>query len=620
MLRQRLGPALVALLIPILSAATAFVMTRPPSPLVAAERLFEAGAFRAVGPVRPERQDVVIIGITEETLDQLPYRSPIDRAFLAELIRSLEAAGVSAIGLDVLLDRPTEPAKDAALRRALREANVPITVITLTGDTPLPEERRRFLASFAGEARRGNANLARDRFDDVVRMHVPVDPATGTLSFPTAVAASLGAPVPTQPFPIAWRRSPGGPPFPTYPAGSVPLLPPGWLSGKAVLIGAMIPGTDEHRTLLSAFGRPSFGVEIHGTVLAQLLERRAEPAPHQPWIGGGALFVMALAGAGLGWWLAGYAAAAALGGLSVLFLAGVVVAYAWTGVLLPPLAPLLALILAGGGTRAWLGRQERRDRQALRSLFSRFVSEPVVQEIMRERDLFMAGGRPRPQQLTATVMFADVAGFTSICERMQPEPLIAWLDLYIDTMAGIIMEHHGVLLRFIGDGILAVFGVPIPRRDEAAITEDARNAARCALAMEEAMERLNDLWHATGQPEAGLRVGLHTGPMVAGSLGTGPRMEFCLLGDTANTGARLEQVGKEHAPDSGRYCTIVVGGPTWERLGGLFPGLEIGELTLRGKREVLAAYRIDREAARRAREGVRVCDHTSASEMSSSAS
>jgi adenylate cyclase len=224
----------------------------------------------------------------------------------------------------------------------------------------------------------------------------------------------------------------------------------------------------------------------------------------------------------------------------------------------------------------------------------------VVDEIMKERDLFMSGGRPRPQELTATVLYADVAGFTTICEGLAPEPLIAWLDRYIDTMAGVIMDHGGVLLRFIGDGILAVFGVPIPRRDEAAIALDANNAARCALAMERAMESLNDAWCAAGLPVGGLRVGLHTGPLVAGSLGTGARMEFCLLGDTANVGARLEQLGKEYADSGLRYCTIVVGEPTWSRFGGAFPGVRIGEFMLRGRHAPMAAYRIDSAAVRQA--------------------
>jgi class 3 adenylate cyclase len=87
--------------------------------------------------------------------------------------------------------------------------------------------------------------------------------------------------------------------------------------------------------------------------------------------------------------------------------------------------------------------------------------------------------------------------------------------------------------------------------------------------------------------------------MVAGSLGTGPRMEFCLLGDTANVGARLEQLGKEHAEPGPRYCTIVVGEPTWSRLGGTCPGIRIGDVLLRGRQAMMGAYRIDSAATRR---------------------
>ena len=585
------------MLILILSASVAFLLTRPPSPLVAVERLFEAVAYRGFSPIRTKNHDVVIIGIKEETLERLPYRSPIDRRFLANVIHSLVGAGVAAVGIDVLFDRPTEPEKDAALRRTLHRTDVPIVVISIAPETPIAPDHRRYLDDFLDGVRQGDANLARDRFDDVVRVHVPVHPLSGTLSFPASLAQALGAPIPDRPFPIAWERTTAVSTVPIYPAETVALLPPAWLKGKVALIGALISGNDEHRTLISAFGHPTFGVEIHAQVLSQLLERQAIPAPRIHWLEILAGVAMAAVGTGVAWWYVGYSVAAILGGLSLLFVASVLAAYAWSGALLPAVPPVLAMLLAGTSTRAWFGREERRDRHALRTLFSRFVSEPVVKEIMRERDLFLSGGRPRPQELTATVLFADVASFTTICERMEPAPLIAWLDQYIDAMAGIIMEHQGVLLRFIGDGILAVFGVPIPRQTEEAIAEDARNAARCALAMEQAMERLNDGWKATGQPEAGLRIGLHTGPLVAGSLGTGPRMEFCLLGDTANTGARLEQIGKDYAEDSPRYCTIVVGGPTWSRLDGLFPGIRIGDLTLRGKRIPLAAYRIDSHAA-----------------------
>jgi class 3 adenylate cyclase/CHASE2 domain-containing sensor protein len=601
MLLRRGRSVVLAVLILVLATAVAMLAVQPPSPLAAAESLLRAIAFRLAGPERSANPRVVIAGITEDTLARLPYRSPIDRGFLASLIDTLSNAGVAAIGLDVLLDRPTEPDKDAALRDAMLQAAVPVVAISVAPDTPEPPERRRYLRSFLSGIRTGDANLARERFDNVVRQHRPFDPATGTPSLPVSIAQALSMPVPTHPFPIDWRRGrDGAPPIPMYPAETIPLLPRDWLRGKAVLIGSMVPGSDEHRTLASAFGRPSFGVEIHAQVLEQLLTGRAAPG-NLRWGGFAAVAGMAAAGMVLAWLWAGLGAVAAGVGVSIAYAAGDIALYSGGGVLFPFVAPVLALGVAGAAVRAWRGRGERRDRRALRALFSRFVSAPVVNEIMRERDLFMAGGRPRPQELTATVLFADVARFTTICERLEPAPLIAWLDRYIDTMAAIIMAHDGVLLRFIGDGILAVFGVPVPRRDDRAVAADARNAAACALEMEQAMQRLNAQWRDEGLPEAGLRIGLHTGPLVAGSLGTGARMEFCLLGDTANVGARLEQLGKEFAGERELYCTIVAGGATWALLEGEFPGLHAGKMQLRGKRLAIDVYRIDSEAAAQVR-------------------
>jgi adenylate cyclase len=603
-MERRTSAAASIALILIFAIAVALLSTRPPSPFAAAERLLDAVAFRFLGPQRPPGSDVVVVGITEETLTAFPYRSPIDRAFLADVIDALAHSGVVAVGLDVVLDRPTEPSKDAALRRALLRADIPVVAVSIAPDTAMPADQRRFLAAFLAGVRTGDANLARDRFDDLVREHVPSHPVTGLPSFPAAIAAALGVSVPDRPFPIEWWR-PGsrphaGPDVPTYPAESVKLLPPGWLSGKVALIGSLIPGSDEHRTLVSAFGRPSFGVEIHAQVVSQLLSGRAVPAQAVPWPEILATAALATAGVALGIAWAGSLAVAALAVVGLGFIAAALTTYAFTGALIPIIAPIMALAAAGGSARAWRGLTDRRDRRALRALFSRFVSEPVVNEIMKERDLFMSGGRPRPQQLTATVLYADIAAFSTICEGLEPEPLIAWLDRYIDTMAGLIMQYDGVLLRFIGDGILAVFGVPVPRRTEAAIATDAQNAARCALAMERAMQGLNDAWCAEGLPVGGLRIGLHTGAMVAGSLGTGARMEFCLLGDTANIGARLEQLGKDYAEPDPRYCTIVVGESTWSRFGGSFPGICLGAFMLRGRHTTVTAYRIDTAAARQA--------------------
>ena len=497
------------------------LLVRPPFPLAAAERLFQSVAFRLFAPMRPPHPRIALIAISEETLSAFPYRSPVDRAFLAGLVNDLSALGAAAIGIDLLLDHATEPAKDALLLGAMRRAQAPVVAISLAPETPLPPQRAQVLQGFLEGVRTGTANLSRDVFDDTVRIHVPLHPATGAPSFPAALARAAGAAVPDHPFPIRWRRTAAGSVAPVYPAEAIALLPPEWLRGRVVLIGSVIPGTDEHRSLASAFGRPSFGIEIHAQVLAQMLDNAVPSVRAFPL--GELLATAGLAAAGLaaGTLLAGRAAILALGGLMLGWIAAVLAVEASGGAIPPAVGPALACLMAGGGIRAWRAQADRRARASVQSLFARFVSAPVAEELLRERDLFLAGGRPKPQELTATVLFSDVAGFTGICEALPPEPLIAWLDRYIDTMSDLVVAHGGVVLRFVGDGILAAFGVPVPRRTEEAIAADALAAARCALAMERAMEALNADWRAAGLPEAGLRIGIHTGPMVAGSLGRG---------------------------------------------------------------------------------------------------
>jgi len=270
---------------------------------------------------------------------------------------------------------------------------------------------------------------------------------------------------------------------------------------------------------------------------------------------------------------------------------GALAAFSAGAPLIAPLAPTLALSLGAGGARSWRGWHERRDRKVLMQLFSRFVGESLVQEFWKQRDSFLDGGHPRPLELTATVLFSDIAGFTPICEALPPAPLIAWLDRYIDTMVRVVAAHDGVVLRFIGDGILAAYGAPIARRTEAEIDTDAQNAVKSALAMVAAMRELNAAWQTEGLPTAGIRIGIFTGPLVAGSLGSGAHMEYCLLGDTANTAARLEARGKDHVQGP-QDCVILIGEPTWARLAGRFRAETVGDVSLRGKRHPVGVYRI----------------------------
>src|SRR5205085_10118072 len=164
--------------------------------------------------------------------------------------------------------------------------------------------------------------------------------------------------------------------------------------------------------------------------------------------------------------------------------------------------------------------------------------------------------------------------------------------------------HGGVILRFSGDSIMAVFGVPVARTSEEEIARDAVNALECALAMQSRLITLNRSLQERGLPLIGMRIGILTGPMTAGSLGTEQRMEYNVHGDTVNTGARLESFQREHfSPDYLHTpCRILVGEPTLRLLGGQFQSEFLGDFQLKGKVKPLRIHRVHGRNGMAARE------------------
>jgi adenylate cyclase len=160
-------------------------------------------------------------------------------------------------------------------------------------------------------------------------------------------------------------------------------------------------------------------------------------------------------------------------------------------------------------------------------------------------------------------------------------------------------DHGGMINSFIGDAIMGVFGAPITHSDEAAITRDAVNAVECALAMERTLRELNEEWPRRGLPTTEMRVGIFTGPVVTGSLGTAERVDYVVFGDSVNTAARLESAGKEAGgPDMPQSpCTICIGDSTFQRLGGKFRTIPLGALSLKGKQEKIIVHRLVGPAA-----------------------
>jgi adenylate cyclase len=378
--------------------------------------------------------------------------------------------------------------------------------------------------------------------------------------------------------------------------------PPGLMRDKIVLIGVTAESIkDDFYTPFSrglSAGQYISGVAVHAHIASQLLRMALEgarPMASRPeWQEALWILLWSSAGAVVGlrvrspWRLA----LAVIGGLITLAVVDFA-AFEW-GWWLPLVPPAMAWLAVAGGVTAWVSYQETMQRGMLMQLFSRQVSKEVAEAIWLRRDEFLDGKRPRSQRLTITALFTDLTGYTTVSEKHPPEMLIEWLNEYMDAMAREVAAHRGVIRQYAGDSVVALWGIPVARQTEAEIAQDAMNAAECALAMGSALGPLNERWRAEGRPLAAMRVGIFTGPVIAGTIGSAERSEYGVIGDTMNTASRLESFDKDlFAPDpETRPYRILIGGTTLRYLGDRFQTEHVGDVSLKGKAQPVPVHRL----------------------------
>ena len=371
------------------------------------------------------------------------------------------------------------------------------------------------------------------------------------------------------------------------------------LRGRVAILGASAKSLRDELPVPQG-GRLA-GMEIHAHVVDQLLRSgRGESAPRQAlagWQERGLLVLVGLLGSflGLGSGRRPLVAAAArvvtvLAGLGALLFLGFSAFEAGWWV---PIAPLMFCWLASAGLlTAWVSSRESAERQELMAIFARHVAADVAEEIWQRRKEFLADGRPRPQRLNATVLFVDMRGYTSRAETMDPADLMDWVSGFMERMAEEVASHGGVVDDYFGDGIKANFGVPVPRLEEREIDEDARRAARAALAMARSLDGLNEEYRSRGLPECAMRIGIHTGPVVAGSLGATGRLKYTVVGDVVVTAQRLESTDAvEHDYDA-QPCRILVSEQTSARLTPDYVTEALEPISLKGRAEAVRVKRL----------------------------
>ena len=340
------------------------------------------------------------------------------------------------------------------------------------------------------------------------------------------------------------------------------------------------------------------GLAVHAYVVSQLLriglEGASPMAAPTGWQDAVWVLLWSAAGGLIGlwvrspWWFSLTAGGLMLGLALFDFLAFVA---GWWLALVPP---AIGGLVSAAVVTAYVSYQETVQRAVLMQLFSRHVSKEVAESIWRQRDQFLDGQRPRSQGLIVTALFTDLMGFTTVSEKLGPEALMEWLNEYMDAMARQVSRHGGVIEQYAGDSIVVIFGVPVPRRSDVEIRQDAVNAVNCALAMEETLLELNRRRRAADKAMTGMRIGIFTGPVVAGTIGSAERSEYVVVGDTMNTASRLESFDKDlFPPDAGTSpCRILIGETTLCHLGDQFETERVGDVSLKGKAHKVGVYRV----------------------------
>ncbi|MBW4492554.1 MAG: adenylate/guanylate cyclase domain-containing protein [Oscillatoria princeps RMCB-10] len=576
---------------PWLPGAVAAAVSVGMSQLGAWQQLEQLG-YNALFQLRPPLnwdERIAAIAIDQPSLQEYG-QFPWKRDRYAQLLRALQKSPPAAIGFDILWVAPS-PA-DGQLAAAIAGSGK--AVLALAWDKegkvlpPLPALER-------AAAKVGHI-LHRADDDGISRqgtLFVQSLPALGMAVLNVGNAGTqLGWPTPVagQKLQNVWINWPGKTEaVPTYSFADVAegRVDSSVFAGKLVLVGATATGMDPLRTPLN-HNPPTAGVYLHAALIDNILNNRLlQRLPD--WAG--TLLLLAI-GPATSWLLfdrqlRGRIAIALL--LPPAYFALALAAFSWGSLWVPVAAPIGTVLFALLGVQL----REQYEKQQLMNLFAQHVAPEMAQVIWERKEEIFENGELEAMELTATVLFMDIRGFTTISESLPPRELLSWLNLYLDAMASCIMEHGGVIDKYIGDAIMAVFGIPFPQGQDEDIKRSAQAAIAASLAMHERLKLLNERFKTEGRPQIKFGIGIHTGTVVAGTVGGAGRLSYSVLGDTVNVAARLESMTKTLTAD--KPYKILLTDRTLACVSDCYGAEEVGAIQLRGKQTDTLVYTISGE-------------------------
>lgn len=543
--------------------------------------------------------DIVLVVMDEETEARFPEPRIFWHPYFANVLRAAATGGARAIGLDVAFATSVErwaPDSDRMLAAAFAEVSSQIPVVLAYDNLQAYPESLPLYILGSAQGNLGFANLTVDSDNFVRRQQLFSNDAASSESFAARLAALVSGSEwrPSrlrEPLLLGQQRIPldqsgflrihyWGPDgsFPAYSmaqviesADSVQLQE--WFKGKIVLIGTHDPSDRKPTPFYLAGGGHLLtpGVEIQASVLATLLSRsfvRDVPLAVTPAI----VLLLASAAAWFVFRLRFPVALVPLAAVIALYFGATVVAL-YRGVVLPMVSPALAVMFSGLLSYGTYYHTEGRRRRLLQTVFGSYVSPELANQILEQERVPLEGTRQ-----VVTVMFSDLRDYTTYCQGRDPQQVVSELNEYFRDMTAEIKAHGGMVNKFIGDGIMALFGAPVPGSD------DAYRAIACALQMVERNREFNERRVQQGLQPLVIGIGIHTGEAVVGTIGATEKVEYTAIGDTVNVAARIEGENKTF------HTQVLLSEATFELVRDRVLATPMGEAKLKGVSEAVRLY------------------------------
>ena len=602
--------------------------------------------FKIRGPLDISESPIVILAIDDQSDESTPHRWPWPRAYFAHVIENLNEAGVKAIGIDIIFDQPdiNGPESDDLFAEVLKRYNN----VVISGKIEAPRGRTDLvtlvdpydkfvetgvswgLVSFDLDAdgfyRR---YLVGQTFNDsvygsfaaeVIKKYRQMDPDSGVTNLSdqfvfgpyeipkyNSYSTLINYAGPARTFPhysfdavlddadfdireeydLDVFDDPGDPDLGLPPG----LLYSGQLKDKIILIGytmqelhdefptPFLEARDSEGRLIQVLTN---GVEIHANALNMILTEN-----YLNRIGGGIQLGLIILFVIIVYLFTRYLPTLLGTILATLLVVGYFAFSFWIfmdgNLIFEISTPLLAIALSFGGYNLYHYILSQHEKRMIQGAFSHYVPERVVKEIIENPDKLTLGGEER----IVSVLFSDVAGFTSISEKLTPAQLVQLLNEYLTEMTDIVLANDGIIDKYEGDAIMAEFGMPVPYDNH------PQMACKAALQMQKKLFFLREKWEKEGKPQLRARIGINTGEVIVGNMGSRNVFDYTVMGDHVNLGSRLEGANKFYG------TSIMISEFTYDHIKGDFYTRELDLIRVKGKEKPIKVFELiaSKEAA-----------------------